>query len=174
MSAPQTMKAVRTPARTSPPRGRGRRALRLLWAGQSVSLLGDQVTVLALPLAALTGGASVAQVAVLVGATRAPFLLLGLPAGVWVSRVGLRRSMLLADLLRAVALLSLPVAAAFGAMSYLLLLAVAVALGCGSVMFQVAYQSLTPLLVEDIGLLRSANTRLTASEALAVIGGPAL
>lgn len=174
MSAPQTMKAVRTPARTSPPRGRGRRALRLLWAGQSVSLLGDQVTVLALPLAALTGGASVAQVAVLVGATRAPFLLLGLPAGVWVSRVGLRRSMLLADLLRAVALLSLPVAAAFGAMSYLLLLAVAVALGCGSVMFQVAYQSLTPLLVEDIGLLRSANTRLTASEALALIGGPAL
>jgi len=175
MSAPPVTQALRTSAaRRSSPRGRGRRALRLLWAGQSVSLLGDQVTVLALPLAALAGGASVAQVAILVGATRVPFLLLGLPAGVWVSRVGLRRSMLLADFLRAVALASLPVAAAFGAMSYLLLLAVAVALGCGSVLFQVAYQSLTPLLVEDVGLLRSANTRLTASEALALIGGPAL
>ena len=77
-------------------------------------------------------------------------------------------------LLRAVALLSLPVAAVFGTMSYLLLLAATVTLGCGSVLFQVAYQSLTPLLVEDIDLLRSANTRLTASDALALIGGPAL
>jgi MFS family permease len=175
MSAPATMTAFRTSAaRRSSPRGRGRRALRLLWAGQSVSLLGDQVTVLALPLAAFTTGAQVAQVATLVAATRAPFLLLGLPAGVWVSRVGLRRSMLLADLLRASALASLPTAAAFGAMSYPLLLAAAVILGCGSVIFQVAYQSLTPLLVEDIDLLRAANTRLTASEALALIGGPAL
>ena len=55
-----------------------------------------------------------------------------------------------------------------------LLLAATVTLGCGSVLFQVAYQSLTPLLVEDIDLLRSANTRLTASDALALIGGPAL
>ena len=77
-------------------------------------------------------------------------------------------------LLRAVALLSLPVAAVFGTMSYLLLLVAATILGCGSVLFQVAYQSLTPLLVEDIDLLRSANTRLTASDALALIGGPAL
>ncbi len=174
MSAPQAVTPVTAPAPRKSSPGHPGRALRLLWAGQSVSMLGDQVTLLALPLAALSGGASVAQVAVLVGATRAPFLLLGLPAGVWVSRVGLRRSMLLADLLRAVALLSLPTAAAAGVISYLLLLAVAVAVGCGSVLFQVAYQSLTPLLVEDIDLLRSANTRLTASEALAVIAGPAL
>jgi MFS family permease len=150
------------------------RALRLLWAGQSVSLVGDQVTLLALPLAALAGGASAGQVAVLVGATRAPFLVIGLPAGVWVSRIGLRRSMLLADLLRAVALASIPITAAFGRLPYVLLLGVAAVLGCGTVLFQVAYQSLTPLLVEDIELLRSANTRLTASEALAQIGGPAV
>lgn len=169
------MKAQRAPAARRPaPRGRSGRQLRLLWAGQSVSLLGDQVTLLALPLAALASGASVAQVAVLAAACRAPFLLLGLPAGVWVSRVGLRRSMLLADLLRAAALASLPVTAAFGTVPYFLLLLVAAALGCGSVLFQVAYQSLTPLLIEDLDLLRSANTRLTASEALALIGGPAL
>jgi hypothetical protein len=108
-------------ARGSSPPG-GRRPLRLLWAGQSVSLPGDQVTMLALPLAALAGGASVAQVAVLVGATRAPFLLIGV-------------------------------------MPYFLLLAVAVILGCGSVLFQVAYQSLTPLLVEDAGPLRSRAGR---------------
>lgn len=159
---------------TPAPGGRSRQALRLLLAGQSISLLGDQVTVLALPLVALASGASTAQVALLVGATRAPFLLLGLPAGVWVTRVGLRRSMLLSDVLRAGALVSVPVAAVAGAVSYLQLLIVAFAVGCGSVMFLVAYQSLTPLLVEDPSLLRSANTRLTASEALALIGGPAL
>lgn len=165
-----TSGGTQTPA----PGARHRRALRLLWAGQSASLLGDQVTVLALPLAALASGASVFQVAVLVGAVHAPFLLLGLPAGVWVNRVGLRRSMLVSDVLRAGALMSVPVAAVIGTVSYLHLVVVAVAVGCGSVMFLVAYQSLTPLLVEDHRLLRSANTRLTASEALALVGGPAL
>ena len=129
---------------------------------------------LGLPLAALAAGASTLQVAVLVAATRAPYLVLGLPAGVWVNRVGLRRSMLLSDLLRAVALASLPLTALAGSISYGQLLGVALILGCGSVTFQVAYQSLTPLLVDDPALLRSANTWLSASEALAQIGGPAL
>lgn len=154
--------------------GRTGRAVRLLWLGQSVSLLGDQVTVLALPLAALAAGASVAQVAVLVGATSAPFLLLGLPAGVWVGRIGLRRSMLMADVVRAAALVSLPAGAVLGTITYVQLLIVALIVGCASVLFQVAYQSLTPLLVDDADQLRSANTRLTASEALALTAGPAL
>ncbi len=163
-----------TLTRPPAPDSRHGRGLRLLWAGQSTSLLGDQITVLALPLAALASGASTLQVAVLVGAIHAPFLLLGLPAGVWVSRLGLRRSMLLSDVLRAAALISVPVAAVIGAVSYVHLIVVAVAIGCGSVTFLVAYQSLTPLLVADHRLLRSANTRLTASEALALVGGPAL
>lgn len=156
------------------PRSRTSRAVRLLWLGQSVSLLGDQVTVLALTLVALAAGASVGQVAVLVGATGAPFLLLGLPAGVWVSRLGLRRSMVMADVVRGGALGSLPVGAVLGTVSYAHLLIVALVVGCGSVLFQVAYQSLTPLLVADADLLRSVNTRLTASEALALTGGPAI
>jgi len=155
-------------------RGRTGRAISLLWLGQSVSLLGDRVTVLALPLTALAAGASVAQIATLVGAIGAPFLVLGLPAGVWVSRMGLRRSMLMADVLRAGSLASLPVGAVLGTVSYAHLLIMAVVLGCGSVIFQVAYQSLTPHLVDNADQLRSANTRLTASEALALTGGPAL
>ncbi len=157
-----------------PPRGASSPALRLLWIGQSASLIGDQVTVLALPLVALASGVSVAEVAMLVGATRVPFLLLALPAGAWVSRIGLRRSMLLADALRTASLGSVPIAAVVTTISYPHLLAAAVVMGCGSVLFQVAYQSLTPLLVEDADQLRSANTWLTASEALALIGGPAL
>lgn len=164
-------------APSHPPFKPGRRRvgpLRLLWAGQTVSLLGDQMTMLALPLAALAVGASPAQVAVLVGATHAPFLLFGLPAGVWVARFGLRRSMLFADVVRACALISVPIAAWVGTVTYVQLLLAAGAMGCGSVIFLVAYQSLTPLLVDDPGSLRSANKRLTASEALALVGGPAL
>jgi MFS family permease len=165
---------ARAPRRSRSKPQSGPRSLRLLWAGQSVSLLGDQVTLLALPLAALGLGAPVGQIAILAGVARAPFILLGLPAGVWVRRIGLRRSMLLADVLRAAALVSLPVAAVAGMLSYPQMLAAAAVLGCGSVLFQVAYQSLTPLLAGDIELLRSANTRLTAAEALALIGGPAV
>ena len=175
MTASRSLMATPSAAGRVPlSRGRTGRAISLLWLGQSVSLLGDRVTVLALPLTALAAGASVAQIATLVGAIGAPFLVLGLPAGVWVSRMGLRRSMLMADVLRAGSLASLPVGAVLGTVSYAHLLIMAVVLGCGSVIFQVAYQSLTPHLVDNADQLRSANTRLTASEALALTGGPAL
>lgn len=151
-----------------------RRSIRLLWAGQTVSLLGDQMTVLALPLTALGAGASPTQVALLVGASHAPFLLFGLPAGVWVARVGLRRSMIVADAVRALALLSVPIAAWVGTLTYLHLILAAITMGCGAVMFMVAYQSLTPLLVEDAESVRSANSRLTASEAITLLAGPAI
>ncbi len=151
-----------------------RRALRLLWAGQTVSLLGDQMTMLALPLAALGVGASPTQVALLVGASHAPFLLFGLPAGVWVARVGLRRSMIFADTVRAVALMSVPIAVWVGTLTYLHLVLAAVTMGCGAVLFMVAYQSLTPLLVVDAAAVRSANSRLTASEAITLVVGPAI
>jgi predicted MFS family arabinose efflux permease len=160
--------------RSSGPAAPWRRALRLLWAGQSVSLIGDQVTLLALPLTAISLGASAAQVAVLAATATAPFVVLGLPVGVWATRFGLRRSMLCADLARGLALLSLPVAGWLGRLGYPQLLAVALVLGSAVVFFQVSYQSLTPVLVDDVEQLQAANTRLQASESLAQIGGPAL
>ena len=150
------------------------RALRLLWMGQGVSLLGDQVTLLALPVVALSLGASVTQVAMLAVAGRAPFLVLTLPAGVWASRLGLRRSMLSADVLRAVALASLPLAAMLATITYAQLVAVALLLGTGATLFQVAYQSLTPLLTRDLRELRRANSLMTGTEALSLTAGPAL
>jgi Transmembrane secretion effector len=152
----------------------GIRSLRLLWAGQGVSLLGDQITLLALPLLALAMGASVGHVAALAVAGRAPFLVLTLPAGVWVRRLGLRRSMLAADVLRSAALASVPLAAVLGGLGYAQLVVVSLLLGTGATLFQVAYQSLTPLLTTNPRRLRRANGVMTGMEAVALTGGPAL
>lgn len=163
-------------AGTASGQGRQRRAdFRLLWGGQSVSLLGDQVFLLALPLAALQGlHASTMQVAVLAAVAKAPFLLIGLPAGVWVARLGLRRAMLGADVVRGLAVLSLPVAAWVGVLTLPHLLLVALVTGAAMVFFQVAYQSYPPLLISDDHRLHAANTRLSFSESSALLVGPGL
>jgi hypothetical protein len=99
-------------------RGRGlwgHRDFRFLWGGQSISELGSQVSLLAIPLLAVrTLHASTFEVGVLTAASTAAFLIVGLPAGVWVDRLRRRPVMIAADLGRMVALGSIPVAYAFG------------------------------------------------------------
>src|SRR5438034_11820641 len=86
-----------------------------LWTGQTLSEFGSQVSQLAIPtIAILTLKASAFQVAALGTVEFLPFLLLTLPAGVWVDR-GQRRWVLIAgDFGRAVLLASIPIAYAFG------------------------------------------------------------
>lgn len=151
------------------------RRFALLWAGQSASLLGDQITLIALPLLAVGyAGASTLDVGLLGMCLRLPFLLIGLPAGVWVSRLGLNRSMIAADVLRGLAIGLLPVAVLTGFSSLAWLFMAAVVVGSGTVFFQVAYQSLVPVLVPDELRWHAANTRLTLSESMALLLGPAL
>ena len=148
---------------------------RLLWAGQSVSLVGDQVTLIALPLLAVHNlRASTLDVGVLGVCLRFPFLILGLPAGVWVARAGLIRSMLLADLIRGVVAALLGAIVAWGGRSIGLLFAGALILGIGTVFFQVGYQSVVPELIDDQRRWHGANTRLSLSESTSLVAGPAL
>src|SRR5215208_1430230 len=87
-------------------------AFRRFWAASTVSVFGDQVSALAIPLiAVLALDASPAQLGVLTSLAWLPHLLLSLPAGVWVDRRPVRRRvMIVADWLRATALISIPVA----------------------------------------------------------------
>lgn len=146
-----------------------------MWAGQSASLLGDQVTLIALPLLA-TGyaAASTFGVGLLGLCLRLPFLLVGLPAGVWVTRLGLLRSMTGADIARGLAVGLLPVLVLAGPVRLPLLLAAALVVGTGTVFFQVSYQSLVPELIPDETRWHGANTRLSLSESAALLCGPAL
>jgi MFS family permease len=147
-----------------------------LWAGQSASVLGDQVTLIALPLVAVGhAGASTAEVAVIATLLRVPFLVLGLPAGVWVTRWGLGVSMLGADVVRLAVIASMAVlVVATGSFSVAVLMVAAVLIGCATVFFQIAYQSIVPDVVPDQTGWHGANLRLTLSESWGMLAGPAL
>jgi len=93
------------------------RDFRNFWLGETISLFGDQISLIALPLAAvLVLDAGAADMGYLTAAGLAPHLILSLPAGVWLDRVARRRRvMIAADLVRASLVGSVPIAYAVDA-----------------------------------------------------------
>jgi MFS family permease len=146
-----------------------------LWAGQTVSVFGSQVTELALPFAAvLTLHATAFQMGLLSAAGMAPWIVFALLVGVWVDRCVRRRWILVAaDLGRAAILLSIPVAAAFHVLSLGQLFAVAFAAGCLTLVFNVAWGSYLNVLVPREQLV-DGNAKLMGSYATAQIAGPSI
>lgn len=133
---------------------------RRLWAAQTISVYGTQVTILAVPIvAALTLHVSPFEFGLLGTLEFLPFVLLGLPAGVWVDRLRRRPILITADLLRAVTLLSIPIAVVLDRLTIWQLFAVVFANGCLTVFFDVAYQSYLPSIVEGPDLVEG-NAKL--------------
>jgi MFS family permease len=144
------------------------------WLGQSVSLVGSQVTMLALPLTAVLAlGASAGELGALQAARSIPFLFLALPVGILADRVRRRPLLIAADLGRAIAIGVVPLTALQGALRIELLYAIAFLTGALTVVFDVAYVTVVPSLVRAQQLV-TANARLLASSSVAEIGGPAL
>ena len=145
-----------------------------LWIGQTVSQFGSQITLLALPLvAALLLKATPLEMGLLGAMEMAPFLLIGLPAGVWVDRWPRRPVLIVGDVGRALAIGSIPVAYELGQLSMLQLYGVAFVTGILTVFFDVAYMSYLPALVERDQLV-DGNSKLEVSRAAAAIAGPGL
>ncbi|HEX2913445.1 MAG TPA: MFS transporter [Chloroflexia bacterium] len=143
-----------------------------LWAGETVSLFGSQVTLLALPLTAvLVLDASPSEMGLLGAVEFLPFLVLSLFAGVWVDRLRRRPILISADFGRAILLASVPLAAAFNFLSMPYLYVVALLTGVLTVFFDVAYQSYLPSLVERQQLVEG-NGKLEVSRSVAQIAGP--
>lgn len=145
-----------------------------LWGAQTVSTVGTQITFIALPLTAiLVLEASAFEVAALTAMDTLPFLLFALPAGVWIDRLRRKPLMIVADLGRAAALLSIPVAYAVDALSLGQLFVVGFAVGTLGVLFDLSYLSYLPSLVgrEQVA---SGNARLEATRAAAQAAGPGL
>jgi len=143
-----------------------------LWAAQTVSLFGSQVTTLALPLtAALTLRATPAQMGILGAAQFAPFLLIGLFAGVWIDRRRRRPVMIAADVGRAVLLALIPALALLHALRIEQIYAIAFLAGALTLFFDVAYTSYLPSLVAR-SQLSEGNAKLEGSAAAAELAGP--
>ncbi|GAA4975789.1 MFS family permease [Nonomuraea thailandensis] len=164
-----------TPAPPVTPGGLLRmRDFRLLWAGETTSMLGSSVAGVALPLVAVvTLDAGTFTVGLLTAAAWSPWLVVGLPAGAWVDRMPKRPMMLACDSVSAVAFASVPVAAWLGGLTMAHLLVVASVGGVAKVFFTLAYRAYLPVLVGGERLLE-ANTKLQGSESAAQIAGPGL
>jgi MFS family permease len=145
-----------------------------LWSAETISQFGTQVTGLALPLVAvITLDVSAFEVSALVVLEFAPFLLISLPAGVWVDRLPRRPILIFGDLGRAVLLGTIPAAYALDTLTIWQLYVVGFFVGVCTVFFDVAYQSYLPSLVDREQLVEG-NSKLEVSRSGAQLGGPAI
>ncbi len=145
-----------------------------LWAGQTVSLFGSQITLLALPfVAVLALDASPAQMGLLRVFQTAPALLLGLFIGAWIDRARRRPILLWADLGRALSLGAIPLVAAFGLLRMEVVYVIGFLIGVLTVCFDLAYLSFLPALVRREQLVEG-NSKLEVSFSVASIAGPGL
>jgi MFS family permease len=145
-----------------------------LWTAQTVSAFGDQVTILALPLLAVTTlGASAGQMGVLRAAETGPVLVVGLFAGVWIDRLRRRPILIAADVGRAALLLAIPIAAWLDLLRIELLYVVGILVGTLTVFFEVARQSYVTAVVER-GQLVDANSKLNVTNSASEVVGPGI
>ena len=145
-----------------------------LWTGQSISELGSQVSQLAIPwLAAVGLHASPIEFSLLGVLGFLPFILFALPAGVWVDRLRRRQILIVGDSARAALLALVPILWAAGVLRIWHLLVLQFVIGIFTVLFDVAYQSYIPALVQREHLV-DANSKLQLTVSVAQVGGPSM
>ena len=143
-----------------------------LWTAETVSVFGSAITQLALPLIAATYlQVTPFEFGLLTTIEFLPFILLSLPAGVWVDRLRRRPILIVADLGRAIAIASIPIAFYFEALTIWQLYLVGFINGCFTVFFDIAYQSYLPSVVERDQLV-DGNSKLEITRSAAQILGP--
>jgi MFS family permease len=144
------------------------------WFGESVSQLGSQVTLLALPTVAILGlGAGAFQVGILRALQNLAFLLLALVIGVWVDRVRRRRVLVLSDIGQVVVLGSIPLAVVLHQLTLERLYVVALLSGIFAVANNVTFDAYLPALVTRNDLVE-ANSRIQVTNATTDVAGPPL
>ena len=143
------------------------------WGGSSISTLGNQVTVIALPWLVLQLTNSPFQLGIVGALEFLPFLLFGLVVGVYADRWDRRTILLVADLVRFGMFASVPLAAFYHVLSLAQLYVVAFVAGTARVWFEVAHYSLVPALVRPARVVE-ANSSLEVTEGVATLIGPSL
>ncbi|WP_033222080.1 MFS transporter [Kitasatospora phosalacinea] len=144
------------------------------WTATTVSGLGDAVTAIALPLTAVSVlHANGFQVGLVTAAGYVAWLVIGLPAGVLVQRLPLRGTQIAMDLLRAAAIASVPLAAAFGVLGLPHLVAAALLVSFAGVVFDVGNSTFLPSVV-PAEQLTARNSLTSATHSVNQLAGPSL
>jgi MFS family permease len=145
-----------------------------LWAGETISMIGSQVDDLALGFVAIVVlDATPFEVAVLGMLNFLPFVLLALPAGVWIDRMRRRPILVGTDVARAALLATIPLAYVADVLTLWHLYVVVFLVGACQVFFDVAYQSYLPSLVEREQIIEG-NAKLEVSRSGSQVVGPGL
>lgn len=150
-------------------------SFRRFWTGRTISAFGDQVTSLALPLTAvLVLHAKAETMSFLTAAVWIPAIALGIHAGAWIDRLGrFRQIMIIADVSRALLLISIPVAYAFGWLCTPLLYVVSLLIGVFAVFFNVSSHTLFASIVPTEQYV-AASSLLNGSRAVSFLVGPSV
>ncbi|HUR16176.1 MAG TPA: MFS transporter [Candidatus Limnocylindrales bacterium] len=152
-----------------------RPAFRNLWLGQTISVFGDQITLLAIPIiAVLVLNAEPEQMGLLTAAGLLPHLLFSLPAGVWLDRVHRRRRLMVwADIARAVMIATIAVAFMLNALSLAQMFIVTFIVGTLAVAFDISWSTVYVKVVDRPEYV-PANSLLNGSRSLAYVAGPSV
>jgi MFS family permease len=148
---------------------------RRYWSASTVSMVGDQVTTIAVPLTAVLAlHAGAGAMGLLTALEWLPSLLFGMHAGAWADRHGRRRQLMIAcDLGRCVLLGTVPVCWALGVLTLGQLLAVVFAAGTLSILFNVANQTLFVSIVAPAQYV-DGQSLVYGSRAMSFVVGPSL
>jgi MFS family permease len=152
----------------------GDRNFRLIWSAATVSAFGYYITDIAIPLLAIEQlDVNSFEIGLIRVIQQLPNLFFGLFLGVLVDRVRKRPLMITADLIRALALLAIPLAAFRDVLNLPIVLAVVFVVGTFNLLFDVSEGSFIPLVVPRNRLV-DANAKIEASFSTAQTAGPAI
>jgi MFS family permease len=149
------------------------RNFNVFWAGQTLSFLGDAISIVAIPLLILEMTGSLTQMGVVTALYGVGALIAGIAAGPIVDRFDRRKLMIRCDLGRAIVYALVPLGWWLAGPQLWLVYAVALIGSALAMLFGVAYITAVANLV-DRDQIVDANGRLQATYALAFILGPFL
>lgn len=150
-----------------------RRDYALMWGGATVSALGDGMSFLALVWLVFTHGGDSATVGWLAAVYTAPVVVGGLAAGIVLDRFDKRRVLAADNLVRGIAIGTIPVASALGVLSVSQLFIVAAIYGLLFMTSLAGIPSIIPLLADPEDLT-TANAMESISYSIAGLAGPAI
>src|SRR4051794_10092319 len=155
-----------------PPTLRGREPFRLLFAGQSLSVVGDRMMAVAIAFAVLEIG-DATDLGIVLAASGIPFALFATAGGVLSDRVGRRRTMIASDVIRMLCQATVAALLLTGTAQVWMLVIASAVYGAGTAIFMPALMGLIPQTVPP-DRLQEANALIGFTRSVANVAGPAI